>query len=439
MNESPGVAEQVEPPVPARDAAPSSTPAGPSANPPGVDRDRQRKWLAASIGLFVFSAAVALLAHWWHGFIDLQVYRNGARVWLDGGDLYGPMPPVYGLGLPFTYPPLAAAFFVPLALMPLVVAEISVLVTSLVSLGIALWLVLARIRPELDRISVLTVVIAGLGLAQFLEPVRQTFNFGQINLILMAAVTIDILVRKPFWPRGMLIGITVSIKLIPAGYLLYFLLRRDWKAAATLIISAAGAVGVGFLLFPSDSVEYWFHTVTDTGRIGTPYFAGNQSIKGTLFRLGMDESVATGLWIALSVLTVALAAVWMYRLIGAGKDVAALLVNAAAVLLVSPVSWSHHWVWVAPALVVAVDQVTRRRSRVFTAVVALFTVMFIVGPQWVLPHSNGKELGWAWWQQIIGASYVWTTFAVIVYAVITYRPTPQSRAAGVKKAASAEA
>ncbi|WP_342217067.1 glycosyltransferase 87 family protein [Nocardia neocaledoniensis] len=420
MNESPGVAEQVESPVPAHDAAPSSLPAGPSASSGATDRQRRR--LVAAIGLFLFSAVVAVLAHWWHGYIDLQVYRNGARVWLDGGDLYGPMPPVMGLGLPFTYPPLAAAFFVPLALMPLPVAEVVVLVTSLLSLAVALWVVLVRIRPELDRISVLTVVIAGVGLAQFLEPVRQTVNFGQINLILMAAITVDVLVRKPFWPRGMLIGIAVSIKLIPAAYLLYFLLRRDWKAAATMVVSAAGAVGVGFLLFPSDSVQYWFHTVTDTGRIGTPYFAGNQSIKGTLFRLGLDESVATGLWLLLSALTVTLAAVWMYRLIGAGRDVSALLVNAAAVLLVSPVSWSHHWVWVAPALVVAVDQATRRRSRGFTTVVGIFTVLFIIGPQWVLPHSDGKELAWAWWQQIIGSTYVWATFAVIVYAVITYRP-----------------
>ncbi|WP_084759387.1 glycosyltransferase 87 family protein [Nocardia mangyaensis] len=423
MNESPGVAEQVTQPGPAHDAGPRTTSPEPSPQPPNT---RQKRWLAAAIGLFAVSVLVSVLAHWWSGYIDLQVYRNGARVWLDGGDLYGPMPPVYGLGLPFTYPPLAAAFFVPLALMPLAVAELVVLATSVVSLGIALWLVLVRVRPELDRMAVLTVVIAGVGFAQFLEPVRQTFNFGQINLVLMAVIVIDVLVRKPFWPRGMLIGIAVSIKLIPAGYLLYFLLRRDWKGAATLVVSAAGAVGVGFLLFPRDSVEYWFHTVSDTGRIGTPYFAGNQSIKGTLFRLGIDESLATGLWIALSLLTVALAAVWMYRLIEAGNEVAALLVNAAAILLVSPVSWSHHWVWVAPALVVAVDLVVRGRSRGFTAAVAVFTLMFLVGPQWLLPHSEGKELDWTWWQQIVGSSYVWATFAVIVFAVITYRPAKKS-------------
>ncbi|MGK8555073.1 glycosyltransferase 87 family protein [Nocardia gipuzkoensis] len=396
----------------------------------------QVRWLIAAIALFAVSAAVSLIAHWWHGYIDLQVYRNGARVWLDGGELYGPMPPVEGIGLPFTYPPLAALFFAPLALMPLTVAEVLVTATSVASLGIALWLVLVRLRPELSRRSVLILVIGAVAVAQFLEPVRQTFGFGQVNLVLMAAIALDCLVRKPFWPRGMLIGIAVSVKLIPAGYLLYFLLRKDWKAAGTLVVSAIAAVGLGFLLFPSDSVDYWFTTLADTGRIGPPYFAGNQSIKGMTFRLGVDDSVATLLWISLSLVAVALAAVWMRRLIDAGANVAALLVNAAAILLVSPVSWSHHWVWIAPALVITADLMVRgaRSPRVIGAVAAC-TLLFLIGPHWLLPHSRDRELDWAWWQQVIGSSYVLVTFAVFVVAVATYRPV----VSGVRKAASAAA
>lgn len=394
------------------------------------------RWLVAAIALFAVSAIVSLLAHWWHGYIDLQVYRNGARVWLDGGELYGPMPPVEGIGLPFTYPPLAALFFAPLALMPLTLAEALVTATSIASLGIAVWLVLVRLRPELSRLTVLTLVIGAVAVAQFFEPIRQTFGFGQVNLVLMAAITLDCLVRKPFWPRGMLIGIAVSVKLIPAGYLLYFLLRKDWKAVGTLVVSTIAAVGLGFLLFPSDSVDYWFSTLADTGRIGPPYFAGNQSIKGMTYRLGVDDSVATVLWIALSLVAVALAAVWMRRLIDAGATVAALLVNAAAILLVSPVSWSHHWVWIAPALVLTADLMVRgARSPRLIGVVAAGTVLFLIGPHWLLPHSRDRELEWAWWQQVIGSSYVLATFAVFVVAVATYRPV----VSGVRKAASAAA
>lgn len=421
------------------------SPSRPPADAAPAPSDSRLRLLAAALALFAVSVVVSLLVHWWNGYIDLQVYRNGARVWLDGGELYGPMPPVFGIGLPFTYPPLAALFFAPLAIMPLVLAEVVVLLTSLGCLALTLWLVLDRLRPGLDRRLAVSLVITALALALFLEPVRQTFGFGQINLVLMAAVAVDCLVRKPFWPRGMLIGITVSIKLIPGGFLLYFLLRRDWKAAATMVISAIGAVALGFLLFPRDSVEYWFRTLADTGRIGPPYFAGNQSLKGLAFRLGVPDTAATVIWLGLAVIAVALAAVWMHHLIRAGAHVAALLVNATAILLVSPVSWSHHWVWAAPALLLAVDVIVRKRAgrvpwRLFSGIVAALTVIYLIGPHWLLPHSDDLELEWAWWQQVIGSSYVLVTLGVLAVAAFTYRPEPAATSpSGAENAASAAA
>ncbi|MFE3189018.1 glycosyltransferase 87 family protein [Nocardia sp. NPDC059240] len=389
---------------------------------PGKLTAQQRKLLMLAVALFAVSAVISYVTKW-HGYIDLRVYRNGARAWLDGRDLYGPMPAVYGIGLPFTYPPLAALFFAPLALMPLAVAEWAVLLVSLASLAVTLWLVLDRLRPFLPRPTRIAIVIGAVGLLQLLEPIRETYGFGQINLVLMAAVALDCLARKPFWPRGMLIGIAVSVKLTPGGYLLYFLLRKDWKGALTLIASTFGAVLVGFAIFPHDSVQYWFHTLSDTGRIGPPWYAGNQSIKGFVFRLGYSTSVSTVLWLILSVIAIVLAAMWMKRLLDDGETVAALMVNAAAVLLVSPVSWSHHWVWVAPALLVAADAVARgRRNPWFLSAVGLAVVMFAIGPMWLLPHNGDRELTWNWWQQLIGNSYVLFTFGAFVVAALMYRP-----------------
>ncbi|WP_187686460.1 glycosyltransferase 87 family protein [Nocardia wallacei] len=404
---------------------------------------RQLRLLLIAIALFALSAILSFVFKLWHGYIDLQVYRNGARVWLDGGDLYGPMPKSGGIGLPFTYPPLAALVFTPLAVLPLGAAEALVLVISLASLGITLWLVLIRLRPNLERPTRLALVIGAVAVLGLTEPVRQTFNFGQINLILMAAIALDALVRKPFWPRGMLIGIAVSVKLIPGAYLLYFLIRRDWRTSITLVLSAIGAVGLGFLLFPRDSAEYWFTTLWDTDRIGPASYAGNQSLKGFAFRLGVSDGTATLIWIILSLIAVGLAALWMKRLLDAGAEIAALLVNAAAVLLISPISWSHHWVWVAPALLTAVAaQTTRgtnglpphhpRRGRVYTGILAAITVMFFVGPHWLLPHQNDQEARWSLWEQLIGSSYVLVTFAILAIGALAYRPP-----AGVRNAASA--
>ncbi|MFE5289388.1 glycosyltransferase 87 family protein [Nocardia sp. NPDC056611] len=419
MNDRSGVADPTEQPV---------------TTPAGLTR-RQGELLLVAVALFAVSAFISYQAKLWHGYIDLQVYRNGARAWLDGKDLYGPMPPVYGLGLPFTYPPLAALFFAPLALMPLAVAEWAVLAVSIASLGVTLWVVLDRIRPTLAWQTRLAIVVGAVALLQLLEPIRQTYGFGQINLVLMAAVALDCLARKTFWPRGMLIGIAVSVKLTPGGYLLYFLLRKDWKGAITLIVSAIGAVAVGFVLFPHDSPEYWFHTLADTGRIGPPWYAGNQSIKGFVFRLGYSTSMSTLIWLVLSVAAVALAALWMKRLLDAGSNVAALMVNAAAVLLVSPVSWSHHWVWIAPALIVAADAISRgRRNPWFLGAVGAAVVMFAIGPMWLLPHDHDRELTWNWWQQIVGNSYVLFTLIVFVVAALTYHPKPAAADAELSQA-----
>ncbi|WP_083873908.1 glycosyltransferase 87 family protein [Nocardia paucivorans] len=404
---------------------------------------RHRRWLTLAVSLFLLSALISWLANWWDGYIDLQVYRNGARAWLDGDELYGPLPPAGGIDLPFTYPPLAALFFAPLALMPLGLAELVVLVTSVSALGITLWLVLCRLRPELDRTALLPLVIGAVAVTQVFEPLRQTFGFGQINLVLMAAVALDCLTRSPLWPRGLLIGVAASVKLVPAGFLLFFLLRRDWKAAGTLVISALGSIGIAYLLFPSDSTEYWFHKLADTGRIGPPHYAGNQSLKGFAFRLGVPDSAATLIWLGLAVVAVALAALWMHRLLSVDAVVPALLVNAMTVLLVSPVSWSHHWVWLAPALLVAADVLVRRSGgvdvrragRVTLGVVAVLAIMFLIGPQWVLPHQEDQELGWALWQQLLGSSYVLVAFGALVVAAFTYRPA----VSGVRKAANAAA
>lgn len=431
VNDRSGVADPTEKRVPTSGEATGLT-------------GRQVRLLAIAIALFVVSAAISYYGKIWHGYIDLQVYRNGPRVWMDGGELYGPMPQVYGIGLPFTYPPLAALFFAPLALMPLAVAEVLVLATSITALGVTLWMVLDRLRPTMDRPTLLAITIGAVAISQWLEPIRQTYGFGQINLVLMAAITLDCLARKPFWPRGMLIGIAVSVKLTPAAYLLFFLLRLDypprggwsdasgwrrylprgdWKSPITLMVSTMVAIGLVFVFFWHESVEYWFHTLSDTGRIGPPHFAGNQSLKGFAFRLGVSDSAATAIWLVLSLIAVALAAIWMKRLLDAGQPVTALMVNAGAVLLVSPVSWSHHWVWIAPALLVAIDAIVRgRRNGWFVGTVALVTVMFSVGPMWVLPHDKDRELGWSWWEQILGSSYVVVTFAIFVVAVLTYHP-----------------
>jgi alpha-1,2-mannosyltransferase len=346
--------------------------------------------------------------------IDLDVYRIGARAWLRGGSLYGRLPPTQaGSRLPFTYPPIAAVLLAPLALVPMVVAGTAL---TLVTIGL-LVAVLRLFLDRLDEAGAARATALGwllLPAALFLEPVRNTLTFGQVNVILMALVAFDCLADTPSWPRGVLTGLAAAVKLTPAVFVLFFLLRRDYRAAATAGLSFAAATGLGFALAGRDSVRYWTSSVFQAGRVGQPDYAGNQSLRGVLARAGLSPHAPAGLaaWLVLSAAVLVVTGLGMRRALAAGEPCLALSLNAFAALLISPISWSHHWVWCVPALLSLASLARRHRSRLAATAAACGLVIFAAGPQWWFPHGAGRELRWAPWEQAAGSAYV--LFAVVV-------------------------
>src|SRR5207248_6979253 len=149
-------------------------------------------------------------------------------------------------------------------------------------------------------------VSALLLLTELLEPVQRTVFAGQVDVLLMALVVLDVLVKTPRWPRGLLIGLAAAVKLTPAVFLLYFLLRRDNRAALTAGLSFVAVTVFGFLVAPVDSMRYWTSAVFDSGRVGGPSYAGDQSLTGVLARLGVPASERTVLWLVLAMVTIAL-------------------------------------------------------------------------------------------------------------------------------------
>src|SRR5262249_23241973 len=186
--------------------------------------------------------------------------------------------------------------------------------------------------------------------ALLLEPIRSTLTYGQINVLLMALVTFDCLTRAPRWPRGVLVGIAAAVKLTPGVFLLFFLLRRDLRSAARAGLAFAACTSAAFALAPHDSLRYWTQVAYHPAPIGAIAYASTQSILGPLARLGLTNPARAWLWLALSLLVAALAVIGMRGAIKTGHVTHALLLNAAVGLLISPISWSHHWVWAAPAL-----------------------------------------------------------------------------------------
>ena len=372
------------------------------------------------IALGVTALAFILI---WPGFLDLHVYRAGGYAWLHGIGLYSERFPdlVPGMRLPFTYPPFAAIVFAPVWLLPWHVAK--VLITAISVLGL-LATTLAVSGRLYGRRSVAVVVGVGAAAAwAVFEPARQTISFGQINLILMGLVALDCLLPRTRWPRGLLIGLATAIKLTPAVFVLYFLARKQYRAAAVTCGSFVGFGLFAWALAPSDTARYWFDSLLDPERIGGLAYAFNQNFRAVLYRLLPEGTFQTALWLTLVAVALALAWIGARRALAAGDQVGALLAIAVFGLLASPVSWSHHWVWIIPGAVVLVRLALRSGLGV-RILVGLVLAVFAIGPHSHLPQTHDLELRWTWWQHLLGSSYVLIGVVVLVLLALR-RPADQ--------------
>jgi alpha-1,2-mannosyltransferase len=384
-----------------------------------VWRPRTAPERAALLAVNLAAVTFFLLAFSRHGVafgpyrIDLDIYRVGARVWLNGGHLYARLPPAQtGHRYQFTYPPIAAVLLSPLALLPMTAA---ITVLTLVTVGLTaavlrLFLRWLRVAPGESWWAAAWLLPPAL----FLEPVRNTLAYGQINVVLMAMVAVDCLTGRPRWPRGVLVGIAAAVKLTPAAFVLFFLVRRDNRAAANAALSFAAATGLGFLLAWPDSVQYWTSIIFQPGRAGSPDYAANQSIQGVMARAGADPHTLAGAaaWLILSAVVAGVAWRGMRRAFAAREDAWALAVNAFAALLISPVSWSHHWVWCVPVILTLAVLGWRQRRRLPLVTAVAGIAVFAAAPQWWFPAGHSQELGWAAWQQVVGSTYL--IFAALV-------------------------
>lgn len=403
--------------------------------PVGERSGRGRAVALCALVLLVFAVSLITVSNGKLNFdvyrVDLNVYRLGGRAWLNDKDLYGQLPLTRnGLDLGFTYPPISAIVMSPLAMVP---ARLAGILITAVTLGLLLSVIVLFLRTariaEGQRSWRLAAAL--LPVAALFEPVRTNLAYGQINVILMALVATDCLLpstwwriagRPVGWPRGALVGVAAALKLTPGMFVLYFLARRQWRAAITSVASFFAVTGIGALCAPQDSHEYWTKMVFDTGRIGPLVFAGNQSLNGFLYRTRLTGSAEHDAWLAIAAVVGVFGVVAIFRAARAGRQLLALSLTACTTLLVSPVSWSHHWVWAAPIVLTGALAAYRARNRVALALFGGGLLLFIASPQWWFPGTENRELHWAWWEQVIGSGYVWAALGALITIAVGYAP-----------------
>ena len=343
--------------------------------------------------------------------VDLDVYQRGARRWMDGQNLFVPIHLAHSHPLPFLYPPLSAILFAPFALQPFPLASVEITALSVFALAVTVWMVLRSLRPWRSVTGRWLMLGAVLPAALLFEPVRATFGFGQINLLLMGLVSADCLARSRRWPRGVLVGLAAAIKLTPAAFVLFFLVRKDWRALGWTAVSFVISSGIGALLDWHDSVAYWTKIAYQTNRINIGVVA-NQSITAVLMRLGLHPGLRSAVWLVLAVMVLVVAVLAMRRAVAGGHLALALSLNGVFELLVSPISWSHHWVWCVP-LVLSLAALGRRARAVLPLLAAAAAVvLFTTAPQWRHP----VPATWGLFGSLIGNCYVFFGAVVLVGA-----------------------
>nr|WP_255426501.1 glycosyltransferase family 87 protein [Pseudonocardia sp. C8] len=303
--------------------------------------------------------------------------------------------------LPFIYPPFAALAMVPLSLVPYPVAFTLQFVVSTVSLALCVAIAIRVAWPAGGWRSPLVLGVPALAAALLIEPVAQTYAFGQINLVLMVLVLADCLAPRARWPRGVLLGLAAAIKLTPGGFILFFLVRRDWKAAGVAVATGVVATGLGFLADADSSVRYWFVGGPAADVSGSTFFS-NETVQAVLARQEVPAPWFTVLWLVIVGVLLALAIPVIRRT----EPVVALAATAAVVLMATPTAWSHHWVWVVPALIGLAGHALRYRSAVWGGLAAAIAAIFYIAPFRWMPNVWGVEMKWNLWEQVLGASYV---------------------------------
>lgn len=336
--------------------------------------------LAVVVGAFVAAWVVIETLGRPYTFFDMKIYHGAVVWWSKGHELYDFVAPRVNLG--FTYPPFAALVMLPMALLPLAVAGWLNVVASVAALAVVLT---ALLRPLAGRHGWplwFTVGIA-VPLAVAMEPARETLGYGQVNLLLFALVMADLVALRwrarggarpmadarplrRFWLSGAWagagIGLATSIKLTPALFIFYLLVTRQWRAAATAMVTATAATLVALSVASQETATYFTSVLWQTDRVGDTDMTPNQSLAGVLARLYDSMETPRLLWVSFALVLLAVGLTRAASAHDEGDELTAFTLVGLTANGISPISWTHHLVFVIPAVLVLTDAALRRRA-----------------------------------------------------------------------------
>jgi alpha-1,2-mannosyltransferase len=365
-------------------------------------------------------------------YIALRTYEVDLGVYLRLGGRYVFTSHLYSFGLPntslfFTYPPFAALLFAPWQRAFSSVAPVQTVWTlvNLAALLALLMLTLHIVRPDFNRGSRVRLALVLSLPALLLNPVLLTVGFGQVNLVIVLLVMWDLLSERRIgkWnaPMGVATGLAAAVKLTPLLFIPFLLLTRRFRAAAVAAGTFVACELLTYAVSPTSSASFWTKALFRPNCAGDLSIVTNQNLTSVLDRLHhgiVPEPVVLPLIAAAAIAGLCLAALAHRR----ASPMLGVLVCAGTELLVSPISWAHHMVWIVPALLwLAMADGRPRRGRTVAAVTA---AVFWSAPIWWVPYKNTTDLHLNGWQLLAGDSFFFALIVLLAGAAVLVARTP---------------
>jgi alpha-1,2-mannosyltransferase len=297
-------------------------------------------------------------------------------------------------GIRFTYTPFAALLFAAATVLPWIALKWIMAGASILALAVTVWMTFGALGwPGRARLG----IVCAIGAVTFwTEPVQRTLHLGQVELLLMVLVVWDLRQPSRRWWQGAGIGLAAGIKLVPLIFIPYLVLTGRFRQATVAVTALAVTVAAGWAVLPAASAAWWLGPdFLRAGRTGFVGFVANQSLRGVITRLAGDVNAATPAWLAISAATFVLGLTAAALLHHSGRPAQGWAACALTGLLVSPVSWDHHWVWIAPILAVLADQAVRARGVArWSGWALLATVALLFGAWPSLWRSHAPLVPW---------------------------------------------
>jgi len=431
----------------------------------GRGRPRQLPWhrILVSGGLILAALffAFSLTAY----LVDQAVHRHAVVTWYDlhvynaAGLITRQLPSIlytweFTAGVKFTYTPFAALVFAGGSLIPFWMLRWIMTISSLAAIPLTTWLTLGAMgRRGAGRVAATLAVSA---LALWIQPVVKALYLGQIEPLLMLLVVWDLTRPDSRRWKGVCIGIGAGIKLVPMLFIPYLLLVGKVRQATVAAGTFIALIVLGFIVLPAPSASYWLTGYfIRPGRTGSVHSLVNQSLLGTLARLYGSAAAARPLWLPLALVVAVGGLAGGAMLSRTGRQVQGWTLVGITGVLVSPISWDHHWVWLVPVLAMLAGLAMNARPLARTAYLAAIVLVAAVTAAWPSQFSGSHAyvprrglLGWFvqppevnqimvvhGWQLLTWN--LWVAVGIVIYlgllagAVMAWRIRPRRQLAAV--------